>query len=148
LSHWRAAGFEALRAGRPAADVEFLRGVPRSAMLECAMVDITRSYRIRAYPNGAQRCLLDRWFGGIRWLWNTTLEIRSAAYRECGLTLTGNDLSRWLTQWKRTSGHEWLAQIPATALTQCLRDQDSALRNFFAQRARYPRFKRKQRTDG
>ena len=110
----------------------------------CTMADITHSYRIRAYPNGAQRRLLDRWFGGVRWLWNTTLEIRSAAYRECGLTLTGNDLSRWLTQWKRTSGHEWLAEIPATVLTQCLRDQDSAMRNFFAQRARYPRFKRKQ----
>ena len=94
------------------------------------MTDITRSYRIRAYPNGAQRRLLDRWLGGIRWLWNTTVEIRSAAYRECGLTLTGNDLTRWLTQWKRTSGHEWLAEIPATALTQCLRDQDSAFRNF------------------
>ena len=108
------------------------------------MTDITHGYRIRAYPNGAQRRLLDRWFGGIRWLWNTTLEIRSAAYRECGLTLTGNDLSRWLTQWKRTGGHEWLAEIPATALTQCLRDQDGAMRNFFTQRARYPRFKRKQ----
>src|SRR6185437_10741213 len=33
--------------------------------------------------------------------------------------------------------------IPATALTQCLRDQDAAFRNFFAHRARYPRFKRK-----
>ena len=101
----------------------------------CTMTDITHSYRIRAYPNGAQRRLLDRWFGGIRWLWNTTLEIRSA-YSECGLTLTGNDLSRWLTQWKRTSGHEWLAEIPSTALTQSLRDQDGAMRNFFAQRAR------------
>jgi putative transposase len=110
------------------------------------MAEITRSYRIRAYPNGAQRRLLDRWFGGIRWLWNTTLEIRSVAYRECGLTLTGNDLSRWLTQWKRTSGHEWLAELPATAFEQCLRDQDSAFRNFFAQRACYPRFKRKQHT--
>jgi putative transposase len=108
------------------------------------MDDITRSYRIRAYPNGGQRRLLDRWFGGVRWLWNTGLEIRSAAYRECGLTLTGNDLSRWLTQWKRTSGHEWLAEIPATVLAQCLRDQDKALRNFFARRARYTRFKRKQ----
>ena len=67
---------------------------------------ITRSYRIRSYPNGAQRRLRDRWFGAYRWLWNTALEIRTAAYRECGLTLTGNDISRWLTQWKRTEGHE------------------------------------------
>jgi putative transposase len=107
------------------------------------MNGITRSYRIRAYPNGAQRRLLERWFGATRWLWNTALGIRSEAYRVCGLTLTGNDLSRWVTQWKRTAGHEWLAAVPATCLTQCLRDQDAAFRNFFARRARYPRFKRK-----
>jgi putative transposase len=103
----------------------------------------TRSFRIRAYPNGAQRRLLDRWLGVTRWLWNRALEIRCEAYRECGLTLTGNDISRWLSQWKRTPGHEWLAQVPATCLTQCLRDQDAAFRNFFAHRARYPRFKGK-----
>jgi len=104
---------------------------------------ITRSYRLRAYPNGAQRRLLDRWFGATRWLWNTALEIRSEAYRTCGLSLTGNDLSRWLTQWKRTAGHEWLVEVPATALTQCLRDQDRAFSRFFGRHARYPRFKAK-----
>lgn len=104
---------------------------------------ITRSYRIRAYPNAAQRRLLDRWFGATRWLWNTALAIRSEGYRACRLSLTGIDLSRWLTQWKRTAGHEWLAEVPATVLTQCLRDQDRAFGGFFARRARYPRFKRK-----
>src|ERR1700691_988128 len=72
------------------------------------MRTITRSYRIRSYPNGAQRRLRDRWFGAYRWLWNTALEIRTEAYRQCGLTLTGNEISRWLTQWKTTQGHEWL----------------------------------------
>jgi putative transposase len=104
---------------------------------------VTRSYRIRAYPNPAQRRFLERWFGATRWLWNTALEIRSEAYRVCGLKLTGDDISRWLTQWKRTSGHEWLATVPATCLTRCLRNQDAAFRNFFARRARYPKFKRK-----
>jgi putative transposase len=33
--------------------------------------------------------------------------------------------------------------VPATCLTQCLRDQDAAFRNFFTHRARYPRFKGK-----
>jgi putative transposase len=104
---------------------------------------IRRSYRIRIYPNGAQRRLRDRWFGAYRWLWNTALEIRTEAYRECGLRLTGNDISRWLTQWKGTSGHEWLKLVPATCFTQCLRDQDRAFCNFFAGRAKYPKFKRK-----
>src|SRR5437588_785946 len=107
------------------------------------MRSITRSYHIRAYLNSAQRRLLSRWLGATRWLWNTALEIRSEAYRECELKLSGVDISRWLTQWKRTRGHEWLAAVPATCLTQCLRDQDTAFGNFFAHRARYPRFKRK-----
>src|SRR5882724_2842100 len=107
------------------------------------MRSVTRSYRIRVYPNGAQRRLLERWFGAARWLWNTALGIRLEAYRALGLSLTGNDLSRWVTQWKRTAGHEWLAGVPATCLTQCLRDQDAAFRNFFARRARYPKFKRR-----
>ena len=104
---------------------------------------ITRGYRLRVYPNGAQRRLLDRWFGATRWLWNTALEIRSQAYRSCGLSLTGNNLSQWLTEWKRTAGHEWLAEVPATVFTQCLRDQDAAFGRFFARCTRYPRFKAK-----
>ena len=104
---------------------------------------IVKSYRLRAYPNGAQRRLLDCWFGATRWLWNTALAIRSEAHRTSGLSLTGIDLSRWLTQWKRTAGHEWLAEVPATAFTQCLRDQDRAFSRFFARRGRYPRFKAK-----
>lgn len=103
-----------------------------------SMSTVTRSYRIRIYPNGAQERFLDRWFGAVRWLWNTALDIRSGAYRALGLKVTGNDVSKWLTQWKRTAGHEWLAEVPATVLTQILRDQDRAFGNFFARRARYP----------
>jgi len=37
--------------------------------------------------------MLDRWCGAVRWLWNTSLGIRSEAYRECKLSLSGNDIS-------------------------------------------------------
>jgi len=110
------------------------------------MAAVTRSYRIRAYPNAAQQRMLDRWFGASRWLWNTALGIRCEAYRHYQMKLTGTDLSKWLTQWKKTEGHEWLAAVPATCLTQCLRDQDTAFQNFFAKRAKYPAFKSKTTT--
>jgi transposase len=54
------------------------------------MATVIKSYRIRAYPNGVQQRLLASWFGASRWLWNTALAIRSAAYRLFGLSLTGN----------------------------------------------------------
>ena len=77
-------------------------------------------------------------------MWNTALDLRSAAYKELGLRLTGTDISRMLTQWKKTPKHEWLTTIPATALTQTLRDLDRAFTNFFAQRAHYPRIKKRR----
>jgi putative transposase len=76
--------------------------------------------------------MVDRWLGAVRWLWNTCLSIRKEAYGQCGLSLNGVDISRWVTQWKRTPGHEWLADVPATCLVQCLRDQDRAFQNFFS----------------
>lgn len=115
------------------------------------MASVTKSYRIRAYPNGAQRRMLDNWFGAARWVWNSALDIRAGAYRVLKLRLNSNDISRWLTQWKQTPGHEWLADVPATVLTQTLRDLEQAFRNFFGlkkdggkykKRARYPRPKK------
>ena len=126
-------------AGRPAACLS--PALWPAARYNSSMPTVTRSYRVRAYPNPAQRRMLDRWFGASRWLWNAALSIRSEGYRTCGLKLTGIDISKWLTQWKRTAGHEWLAEIPATCLTQTLRDQDRSFANFFAKRAKYPRFK-------
>jgi putative transposase len=87
--------------------------------------------------------MLNRWLGAVRWVWNTSLEIRVAAYRECGLSLTGTDISRWVTLWKRTAGHEWLADVPATCITRCLQNQDRAFVNFFARRAQHPKLKHK-----
>ena len=108
------------------------------------MSTILKGFKIRAYPNATQRALTARTLGTKRWLWNTALDLRSAAYKELGLRLTSSDISRMLTQWKKTPKHEWLAAIPATALTQTLRDLDRAFSNFFAQRAHYPRIKKRR----
>jgi transposase len=63
------------------------------------MGTITRSYRIRAYPNGAQRRLLDRWFGATRWLWNTALAIRS------------EEVDRWYPSSKRCSECQYTLDV-------------------------------------
>src|SRR4051794_35161560 len=107
------------------------------------MPSVLKSFKRRIYPTRAQQRALEPWFGAARWVWNETLAIRSEGYRHWGLRLTGVDLSRWLTQWKKTPGHEWLAQVPSPCYPQLLRNQDRAFANFFARRARYPRRKRR-----
>ena len=102
-----------------------------------------RAWKLRMYPTRSQERALAQWFGHARWAWNWALEARKAAYERDGTTLASVDLSRRLTELKRTSSHAWLADVPADCLVQKLRDLDTAYVNFFAGRAHLPRFKSK-----
>jgi len=102
-----------------------------------------RAYRLRIYPHSAQRELLAKSFGSARWVWNVALKWRSYSYKSLGEKVTGVDFSRELTFLKTIESYSWLKEVPATILNQTLRDQDTAFANFFAKRARYPKFKKK-----
>jgi putative transposase len=70
------------------------------------------------------------------------LQSRLLGYRH--ERVSGVDFSRELTWLKRLESLAWLKAVPATVLTQVLRDQDRAFANFFTKRARYPRFKKRR----
>src|SRR5699024_9613762 len=48
-----------------------------------------------------------------------------------------------LTFLKKLGAYAWLNEASATCLNQKLRDQDTAFKNLFAGRAKYPRFKKR-----
>jgi len=110
------------------------------------MTTITRSYRVRAYPNSAQIRMLNHWFGAARWLWNHALDMRTKAWQRRQESVTSIDISRHITKLKKLPRFVWLAKVPATCLTQSLRDQDRAFAHFFrrvktGETPGYPRFR-------
>lgn len=107
----------------------------------CAMTQVAHKFRF--YPTPDQEQSLARMFGSARWVWNSALAWRSAAYKLDGESVTGVDFSRELTFLKTLEPLAWLKETPATVYVQTLRDQDKAFSAFFAKRAKYPRFKRK-----
>jgi len=115
-----------------------------------------RGYRLRCYPNSAQRALLPRMFGAARWVWNQCLRARSQAYADPeltamfgrGLSVSAIDFGRVMTRLKREPETAWLDEIDAGMLQQALRDQDKAFANFFAGRTKYPRYKRRGQHQG
>ncbi|MGH8219386.1 MAG: RNA-guided endonuclease InsQ/TnpB family protein [Steroidobacteraceae bacterium] len=87
--------------------------------------------------------MLGRLFGAARYVWNWALARRSDAYKLDGIRLNWVALSRELTGLRRAEGTEWLGELPREPFAQVLRDLERAFNNFFAQRAEYPRFKRR-----
>ncbi len=51
-----------------------------------------------------------------------------------------------LTAWKKTEELAYLAEVSSVPLQQCLRHLQGAFSNFFARRAKYPRFKSKRKS--
>src|ERR1044071_1167437 len=104
---------------------------------------VERAYRVRLRPSRAQQRQLLRLFGARRFVWNWALGRREAAYRADGTRLGFAALSREFTELRRAPDTAWLQELPREPFTQTLRDLERAWLNFFAGRARRPRFRRR-----
>jgi putative transposase len=102
---------------------------------------VRRAFRYRFHPTPEQAQMLARTFGCIRVVWNRTLEARRTAYTVEGRSVGYAETDRNLTAMKREPGLAFLSEVSCVPLQQALRHQHAAFSAFFAQRARYPRFK-------
>ena len=105
---------------------------------------VKRAYKFRFYPTEVQSLVLGRTMGCARFVWNWALAERTRAYRMHGKSLGYHDMSAMLTTFKKAPDTSFLQEVSSVPLQQTLRHQQSAFTNFFAKRARYPRFKSRQ----
>lgn len=106
-----------------------------------------QAYKFELRPTGEQQRLMRRVAGSCRFVFNKGLELQQQRYERGEKTLRYAGLCKVLTQWKSQSDRLWLAETPSQALQQALKDLERAYANFFAQRAAFPRFKKKDRAD-
>jgi putative transposase len=98
-------------------------------------------------PTTAQRVAFLRLTGCRRYVYNWALARRREHYAATGKHLSSAALSRELTALKHHPDTAFLAEVDSQALQQALRDADRAYTNFFAGRARRPRFASRHRGD-
>ena len=104
------------------------------------------AYKYRFYPTTEQAKLLHRTFGCVRLVWNKALAERTRRYRDEGENTSYVDTAKWLTAWKQEEELAFLFEVSNVPLQQALRGQQMAFNNFFAKRAKYPRFKSKKKS--
>ncbi|PRX12430.1 IS605 OrfB family transposase [Actinoplanes italicus] len=85
--------------------------------------------------------MFNRTFGCVRLAWNKTLTDRHAAFFQHGQKTSCKQTDAALTARKQTEELAFLSEVSSVPLQQTLRHQHTAFGNFFAERARYPRFK-------
>ena len=107
------------------------------------METYTLGYKFRIYPNRTQENLINRTLGCARFVFNHFLAVRRDEWKANHNSLTYVKTSKLLTDLKKREETAWLSEADSMALQESLRNLDRAFQNFFAKRARYPRFKSK-----
>ena len=102
-----------------------------------------RAYRYRFYPTPEQVDQLNRTFGCVRYVYNRSLRYRQDAWYERQENVSYLQSSAALTEWKKEAERAWLNEVSSVPLQQCLRHLQTAYRNFFQGRAKYPTTKKK-----
>lgn len=102
-----------------------------------------QAFKYELRPNGRQRRQMRRFAGACRFVYNRALALQKARYEGGEKKLGYAGLCRLLTEWRGAPETLWLKEAPTHPLQQALKDLERAYTNFFAQRAEFPRFKKK-----
>ncbi|ATL87501.1 transposase [Streptomyces malaysiensis subsp. malaysiensis] len=102
---------------------------------------VKRAFKYRFYPTDEQAAELSRTFGCVRLVYNKALEERTRAWYGEQRRISYVQSSAALTEWKKTEELAFLAEVSSVPLQQALRHLQTAFGNFFAKRAKYPRYK-------
>ena len=105
---------------------------------------VKRAYKFRFYPDQQQEKLLAQTFGCVRFVYNSILRYRTDAYQQAQTKVNYSGANAKLTEIKQLPEFAFLNDVSSVPLQQCLRNQQTAFKNFFAGRAKYPTFKSKK----
>lgn len=106
-------------------------------------MDIKRAYRFRFYPSPEQETILAQTFGCARFAYNHMLRLRTDAWYKEQRRVGYHETSAALTLLKKQPEFVWLNEVSSVPVQQALRHLQTSFSNFFAKRAAYPNFKRK-----
>lgn len=103
-----------------------------------------RAYKYRFYPTTEQAELLAQTFGCVRFVYNSILRWRTDAFYQRQEKIGYVGANARLTELKKDPELAFLSDVSCVPLQQCLRHQQTAFKNFFEGRAKYPAFKSKR----
>lgn len=103
-----------------------------------------KGFKIKIYPNKEQQEKIIKFCNANRFAYNWAIATEQENYKNGGKFISGYELTKMFTQFKKQEGNEWLKEISGRALKVAILNAATAYENFFKKRAKYPKFKSKK----
>ena len=105
-----------------------------------------RGYTFRLIPTKEQEEYFWKAANAARFIYNWTLAEKKRIYTEQGLSVSGYDMCKLLTQLKKEPKYQWLNEIHNKVLKKAVLDCNEAFERMFKGQNRFPKFKSKKNT--
>ncbi len=88
-----------------------------------------------------------RFAGACRFVFNRALALQNENHEAGNKYIPYGKMASWLVEWKNATETQWLKDSPSQPLQLSLKDLERAYKNFFQNRAAFPRFKKRGQND-
>ena len=106
-----------------------------------------QAYKFRIEPTGEQQRKLQQFAGMTRFVFNKALALQKENFDAGGKYIQYVPMARLLTAWRNGEETPWLKEAPVHPLQHALKHLDRAYKNFFENRASFPKFKKRGQHD-
>lgn len=108
-----------------------------------------KSYKTEINPTLEQEQIINRTIGTCRYVYNFYLAYNKAVYEIENRFISGMDFSKWLNNdfILNNQEYEWIKEVSSKSVKQSIMNAERAFKNFFKGKSRFPKFKKKGKSD-
>ena len=108
-----------------------------------------KSYKTEINPTSEQKQIINRTIGVCRFVYNFYLAHNKEIYDKEKRFVSGYDFSKWLNNEfiPNKQEYRWIKDVSSKSVKQSIMNADRAFKNFFKNKTRFPKFKKKNKSD-
>lgn len=108
-----------------------------------------KSYKTEINPTPEQKQIINRTIGVCRYVYNFYLAHNQEIYKIEGCFVSGINFSKWLNNEFVPNNPEfqWIKEVSSKSVKQSIMNAERAFKNFFKGKSKFPKFKKKNKSD-
>lgn len=112
-------------------------------------MELLRAYKTEINPTEEQKILINKTIGTCRYVYNFYIAHNKEVYESENKFVSGMDFSKWLNKEYLPSHEEfsWIKEVSSKSVKKSIMDAETAFKKFFKKQTKFPRFKKKNKSD-
>ena len=108
-----------------------------------------KTYKTEINPTEEQKVLINKTIGTCRFIYNFYIAHNKEVYEKEKKFVSGMDFSKWLNNnfIPSNSDYFWIKEVSSKSVKKLIMDAECAFKKFFKKQAKFPRFKKKGKSD-